>query len=90
MVVGAGFIRQLPWGPRTGLCRVPFRKREAVNDNDASRAEGIHLMIGRRPHAALGHSTGDRQMLEYTKVGDGARLGNRPASTKGGPHATNF
>ena len=31
-------------------------------------------MIGRRPYAAFGNSTGDRQMLEYTKVGDGARL----------------
>jgi hypothetical protein len=36
--------------------------------------EGIHLMIGRRPHAAFGNSTGDRQMLEYTGAGDGARL----------------
>jgi len=31
-------------------------------------------MIGRRPVAAFGNSTGDRQMLEYTKAGDGARL----------------
>jgi phosphoserine phosphatase len=45
-----------------------------LNDNDAGKAEGIHLMIGRRPHAAFGNSTGDRQMLEYTAAGDGARL----------------
>jgi hypothetical protein len=31
-------------------------------------------MIGRRPYSAFGNSTGDRQMLEYTKAGDGARL----------------
>ena len=31
-------------------------------------------MIGRRPQAAFGNSAGDRQMLEYTKAGDGARL----------------
>jgi hypothetical protein len=31
-------------------------------------------MIGRRPHAAFGNSVGDRQMLEYTGAGDGARL----------------
>jgi hypothetical protein len=31
-------------------------------------------MIGRRPYAAFGNSTGDRQMLEYTQAGDGARL----------------
>jgi hypothetical protein len=31
-------------------------------------------MIGRRPYAAFGNSSGDRQMLEYTRAGDGARL----------------
>ena len=46
-----------------------------LNDNNAGKPEGIHLMIGRRPVAAFGNSTGDRQMLEYTKAGDGARLG---------------
>jgi phosphoglycolate phosphatase-like HAD superfamily hydrolase len=45
-----------------------------LNDNNAGKPEGIHLMIGRRPHAAFGNSTGDRQMLEYTQAGDGARL----------------
>jgi phosphoglycolate phosphatase-like HAD superfamily hydrolase len=45
-----------------------------LNDNDAGKPESIHLMIGRRPHAAFGNSTGDRQMLEYTKAGAGARL----------------
>jgi phosphoglycolate phosphatase-like HAD superfamily hydrolase len=45
-----------------------------LNDNDAGKPEGIHLMIGRRPVAAFGNSTGDRQMLEYTKAGNGARL----------------
>ena len=45
-----------------------------LNDNNAGKPEGIHLMIGRRPVAAFGNSTGDRQMLEYTKAGDGARL----------------
>ena len=45
-----------------------------LNDNNAGKPEGIHLMIGRRPHAAFGNSTGDRQMLEYTHAGGGARL----------------
>jgi hypothetical protein len=40
----------------------------------AGKPEGIHLMIGRRPYAAFGNSTGDQQMLEYTKAGGGARL----------------
>jgi phosphoglycolate phosphatase-like HAD superfamily hydrolase len=45
-----------------------------LNNNNAGKPEGIHLMIGRRPVAAFGNSTGDKQMLEYTKAGDGARL----------------
>ena len=31
-------------------------------------------MIGRRPFAAFGNATSDKQMLEYTKAGDGARI----------------
>jgi phosphoglycolate phosphatase-like HAD superfamily hydrolase len=45
-----------------------------LNDNNAGKPEGIHEMIGRRPDAAFGNSTGDRQMLEYTKAGTGTRL----------------
>jgi hypothetical protein len=55
----------------------PFLTKEPkllLNDNYAGKPEGIHLMVGRRPYAAFGNSTGDRQMLEYTKAGDGARL----------------
>jgi phosphoglycolate phosphatase-like HAD superfamily hydrolase len=55
----------------------PFLTKEPkllLNDNNAGKPEGIHLMIGRQPYAAFGNSTGDRQMLEYTKAGDGARL----------------
>jgi phosphoglycolate phosphatase-like HAD superfamily hydrolase len=45
-----------------------------LNDNDAGKPEGIHQMIGRRPYAAFGNSIGDRQMLEWTGAGTGARL----------------
>ena len=45
-----------------------------LNDNNAGKPEGIHLMIGRRPYAAFGNSTGDGQMLEWTAAGAGARL----------------
>jgi phosphoglycolate phosphatase-like HAD superfamily hydrolase len=45
-----------------------------LNDNNAGKPEGIHLMIGRRPYAAFGNSTGDRQMLEWTAAGAGTRL----------------
>jgi hypothetical protein len=43
-------------------------------DDFGGKPEGIHMMIGRRPYAAFGNSTGDQQMLEYTGAGDGARL----------------
>ena len=55
----------------------PFLTKEPkllLNDNNAGKPEGIHLMIGRRPYAAFGNSTGDQQMLEYTKAGNGTRL----------------
>lgn len=45
-----------------------------LNDDNAGKPEGIHLMIGLRPFAAFGNSTGDRQMCEYTTAGDGKRL----------------
>jgi hypothetical protein len=55
----------------------PFLTKEPkllLNDNNAGKPEGIHLMIGRRPYAAFGNSTGDRQMLEWTGAGAGTRL----------------
>jgi phosphoserine phosphatase len=45
-----------------------------LNDDKAGKPEGIHLIIGRRPCAAFGNSGGDREMLEYTGAGEGARL----------------
>lgn len=55
----------------------PFLTKEPkmlLNDNNAGKPEGIHLMIGRRPYAAFGNTSGDREMLEYTKAGTGTRL----------------
>ncbi|ANY79165.1 HAD family hydrolase [Microvirga ossetica] len=55
----------------------PFLTKEPkllLNDNNAGKPEGIHLMIGRRPQAAFGNSNGDREMLEWTDAGAGARL----------------
>jgi hypothetical protein len=54
---------------------VLFKEPKLLLYNDkAGKPEGIHLMIGRRPVAAFGNSTGDREMLEYTHAGNGARL----------------
>jgi phosphoserine phosphatase len=66
-------------GTRYGYAKngKPFLTKEPkllLNNDNAGKPEGIHLMIGRRPYAAFGNSIGDRQMLEYAKAGDGARL----------------
>jgi phosphoglycolate phosphatase-like HAD superfamily hydrolase len=55
----------------------PFLTKEPkllLNDNNAGKVEGIQLMIGRRPYAAFGNTSGDREMLEWTGAGAGARL----------------
>ncbi len=43
-------------------------------DDRADKPVGIHRHIGRRPLAAFGNSDGDREMLEWTQAGGGARL----------------
>ena len=43
-------------------------------DDKADKPVGINQHIGRRPIAAFGNSVGDRQMLEYTQSGRGARF----------------
>jgi hypothetical protein len=44
------------------------------NDNYDGKAIGIDRVIGKRPFASVGNSTGDQEMLEYTGAGGGARL----------------
>ena len=44
-------------------------------DDGPGKAIGINLFIGKRPQIAFGNSNGDREMLEWTTAGDGARLG---------------
>ena len=53
------------------LVRLP-----AINFNDdrGDKPVGINQHIGRRPIAAFGNSRGDKEMLEYTQGGDGARF----------------
>src|SRR5208283_240160 len=53
------------------LTKVP---KVLLVDDNVGKPTGIHMMIGRRPVAAFGNSIGDKQMLEYTQAGDGARL----------------
>jgi phosphoglycolate phosphatase-like HAD superfamily hydrolase len=56
---------------KSELTKVPQDVR--VDDKDG-KPIGIHLMIGRRPLAAFGNSSGDQEMLEYTQDGGGTRL----------------
>ena len=55
------------------------RPEPLLIDDGVGKPIGINLVIGRRPVAAAGNSTGDRQMLEWTQAGiqahqPGARL----------------
>jgi hypothetical protein len=43
-------------------------------DDKTGKPVGINTFIGRRPVAAFGNSAGDREMLEWTGAGSGARL----------------
>ena len=43
-------------------------------DDKAGKPVGINQHIGRRPVMAFGNSDGDREMLEYTQGGSGARF----------------
>ena len=49
------------------------RKVEFVDDKDG-KPEGINRFIGRRPVFAFGNSDGDKEMLEWTAAGSGARF----------------
>jgi len=56
---------------RPELVKLP---KALLIDDGPGKPEGINLMIGRRPVAVFGNSTGDRQMLEWTAAREGARL----------------
>jgi phosphoserine phosphatase len=58
-------------GGQPELMRLP---KLFFDDDHAGKAIGIDLFIGKRPYAAFGNSTGDREMLEWTGAGDGTRL----------------
>ena len=72
-VVGTAFGTTYGYG-KDGKPFLTKAPKLLLKDNNAGKPEAIHLMIGRRPHMAVGNSTGDQQMLEYTRAGDGARL----------------
>jgi hypothetical protein len=71
-VVGSSVQTQFQMqGGTPVLVRLP--KIDFIDDK-AGKPVGINSHIGRRPVAAFGNSDGDRQMLEWTAAGKGARL----------------
>jgi phosphoglycolate phosphatase-like HAD superfamily hydrolase len=72
-IVGTAAGLQYEYAP-DGKPELIKEPKLVLNDDNAGKAEGIQMMIGRRPYFAIGNSIGDRQMLEYTKAGDGTRL----------------
>ena len=54
------------------LVRIP--KLNFINDKEG-KPVGIYEHIGRQPILAFGNSDSDMQMIQYTKAGDGLRLG---------------
>ena len=72
-IVGTAGVTEFSYG-ENGEPYLTKDPKLLLDDNNAGKPEGIHLMIGRRPFAAFGNSTGDKEMLEYTKAGDGVRL----------------
>ena len=66
-------------------CKMKFEMRDGkpvllklpevdLIDEKEGKPVGIQLHIGRRPIAAFGNSDGDRQMLQWTAAGPGARF----------------
>jgi phosphoglycolate phosphatase-like HAD superfamily hydrolase len=71
-VVGSSIVTKYDF--RNGKAELMRLPKLFFNDNYAGKAIGIDMVIGKRPYAAFGNSTGDQQMLEYTGTGAGARL----------------
>ena len=71
-VIGSSLVTKYESkGDRVELMRLA---KLFLDDNFDGKAIGIDLFIGKRPYVAFGNSTGDREMLEYTGAGNGARL----------------
>ena len=73
-VVGTAVSTTFKYDSATGQSTLLKNPKLMLNDNGPGKAQGIQLVIGRRPNASFGNSTGDQQMLEYAKGGSGARL----------------
>jgi phosphoglycolate phosphatase-like HAD superfamily hydrolase len=71
-VVGSSGVTEYRPGPN-GPVLMKLAKVEFIDDGPG-KPSGINRFIGRRPILAFGNSDGDREMLEWTAAGPGARL----------------
>ncbi len=69
-----GSVGKTKWEMRDGRpVLVRLAEVDFVDDKEG-KPVGIHRAIGRRPILAFGNSDGDKQMLEWTAAGAGARF----------------
>ena len=69
-----GSVGKVKWEMRDGRpVLVRLAEVDFIDDGEGKPA-GIHRAIGRRPIFAFGNSDGDKQMLEWTAAGPGARF----------------
>ncbi|MBA3416854.1 MAG: haloacid dehalogenase-like hydrolase [Chloroflexia bacterium] len=69
-----GSASQVTYEVRDGEPVLVMQPEMIFVDDHGGKPEGINLVVGRRPIAAFGNSDGDREMLEWTEDGPGARL----------------
>jgi len=71
-VIGSSLVTRYELeGDKPELIRLP---KLFFNSDNKGKAIGINMFIGKRPYASFGNSNGDREMLEWTGAGDGARV----------------
>lgn len=72
-VIGTTFELTYTMGDN-GVPTITIDSAVLLDDNNAGKPQDIAIIIGRRPVAAFGNSTGDQQMLEWTGAGERANL----------------
>jgi phosphoserine phosphatase len=72
-VIGTTFELTYAMGDN-GVPTITIDEAVLLDDNNAGKPQDIAIIIGRRPAAAFGNSTGDQQMLEWTGAGERATL----------------
>jgi phosphoglycolate phosphatase-like HAD superfamily hydrolase len=71
-VVGSSMVTKYEY--KDGKPILMIMPKEFLFSDRGGKPVGINLFIGKRPYAAFGNSDGDREMLEWTAAGQGARL----------------